>query len=145
MERSLTAAGVFGGLIEVDETYLGGKRKNMPKSKRAKMEGRGPTGKTTVIGAKDRETKDVAARVVSDTKSETLCRYVMEHSGEGSKVYTDDTSAYVRFDNHETVKHSVMEYVRGEVHTNGIESFWSLLKRGYIGTFHQFSAKHSAR
>ena len=69
----------------------------------------------------------------------------MERSEEGPKVYTDDASAYVRPDNHETVKHSVMEYVRGEVHTNGIESFWSLLKRGYIGTFHHFSAKHCAR
>ena len=69
----------------------------------------------------------------------------MERWEEGAKVYTDDASPYVRFDNHETVNHSVMEYLRREVHTNGIESFWSLLKRGCIGTFQHFSAKHCAR
>ena len=134
----------FVGPVEIDETYIGGKRKNMPKAKRAKMEGRGTVGKTAIVGAKDRATNRVSAKVLKNTKSETLSRFVMEHVTPETKLYTDDATAYSGFANHESVKHSIMEYVRGEIHTNGIESFWSMLKRSYIGTFHHFSAKHCA-
>ncbi len=140
-------AGSMTGPVEVDETYFGGKRKNMPKSKRAKLEGRGPVGKAAVVGVKDRLTKRVAVRVVGDTKSETLSDFIADHVNPGSKVYTDDATAYtglVDFD-HESVCHSVGEYVRGQAHTNGVESLWSMLKRGYVGTYHKMSFKHLHR
>lgn len=135
---------LFTGPVEVDEVYLGGKRKNMPK-KRAKLEGRGPVGKTPVIGIQDRKTNQVSARAVPDTTKNTLQVFVHDRIESSTMVYTEAASPYVSLDNHESVKHSIMEYVRGEVHTNGVESFWSLLKRGYIGTFHHFSAKHCQR
>ena len=140
-------AGFMTGPVEVDETYMGGKRRNMPKSKRAKLEGRGPVGKAAVVGIKDRLTKRVAVRVVGDTKSETLSGFISDHVNPGSKVYTDDATAYtglVDFD-HESVCHSVGEYVRGQAHTNGVESLWSMLKRGYVGTYHKMSFKHLHR
>ena len=64
---------------------------------------------------------------------------------DGAKVYTDDAAAYNGLENHETVKHSVSEYVSGMAHTNGIESFWSMLKRGYHGVYHKMSEKHLQR
>ena len=64
---------------------------------------------------------------------------------EGAKVYTDEHGAYIGLENHEVVKHSVGEYVKEQAHTNGIESFWSMLRRGYVGTYHQMSVKHLDR
>ena len=120
----------------------------MPKSKRAKMTGRGAKGKTAVAGARDRKTGKVSARVVADVEGGTLRRFVTDRVSNGATVYTDEARAYgalrFRFD-HEAVNHSVSEYVRGQVHTNGIESFWAALKRGYLGTFHHFSEKHMNR
>ena len=109
--------------------------------------GRGTVGKATVVGAKDRATKRVSAQVVEGTDARTLQGFVHEHAEEGATVYTDDARAYrgmggVR---HEAVRHSTGEYVRDMAHTNGIESFWSMLKRGYQGTYHQMSAKHLNR
>ncbi|MCY3968811.1 MAG: IS1595 family transposase [Acidobacteria bacterium] len=135
----------FDGPVEVDETYVGGLRKNMSKAQRAKLEGRGPVGKTAVIGVKDRKTGKVAARVVRNTDGETLRGFVHEHTAEGAEVFTDDASGYRGLPNHETVKHSVGEYVAGRVHTNSIESFWSMLKRAHKGTFHKLSPKHLQR
>ena len=137
----------MSGPIEVDETYFGGKRKNMPKSKRAKLEGRGPVGKTAVVGAKDRKTKKVSARVVEDTKAETLLGFIRNTAVPGAEVFTDDATVYENLAGyiHESVNHSGKEYVRGDVHTNGIESLWSMLKRGYIGTYHKMSPKHLHR
>ena len=140
--------GVFDGPVEVDETYFGGRRKNMSNRRRKELRGtgRGPVGKTAVVGAKDRRTKKVAAKVVEHTDSATLHGFVGEHAAPGAKVYTDDASAYngMAFD-HETVKHSLAEYVRGDVHTNGIESLWSMMKRAHTGTFHKISPKHLDR
>ena len=135
----------FDGPVEADETYFGGKRRNMPKSKRAKLEGRGPVGKTAVVGVKDRTTKKVSAKVVTDTTSETLQGFVLDHSRPGAKLYTDDATAYESLPNHESVKHSLQEYVKGDCHTNGVESFWSMLKRAHRGTFHRLSPKHLHR
>ena len=136
----------FSGPVEVDETYVGGKRRNMHNAQRRELEGRGPVGKTAVVGAKDRATKAVAARVVARTDKETLQGFVKEHAAPEATVYTDDATAYesLPFD-HETVKHSLAEYVRGDVHTNGIESLWSMLKRAHKGVFHKFSPKHLDR
>ncbi len=137
--------GQFDGPVEADESYFGGKRRNMAKSKRARLEGRGPVGKTAVVGIKDRATKKVRAKVVQDTTRETLQGFVRENIQPGAKLYTDDATAYEGFPNRESVKHSLQEYVRGDAHTNGVESFWSMLKRAHVGTFHRLSPKHLHR
>ena len=103
-------------------------------------------GKTAVVGAKDRATKQVVAKVVRATDSATLQGFVQEHADRQARVYTDEASAYETLPfEHEAVKHSVSEYVRGQAHTNGVESFSSMLKRGYHGTFHKLSPKHLDR
>ena len=135
----------FKGPVEVDETYVGGKRRHMPKAKRAKLEGRGTVGKTAVVGMKDRKTNKVSAEVVPDTTAKTLQGFVHDRIKPDAQVYTDDASPYASLDNHESVRHSHMEYVRGPVHTNGVESFWSMLKRSYHGTFHHLSEQHLHR
>ena len=137
----------FSGPVEVDEAYFGGKRKNMSNAKRATLTGRGPKGKQAVVAAKDRETNQVVARVIDRTDGETLRGFVDEHTSDDAKLYTDDASAYGGTGReHETVKHSAAEYVRyldGErIHTNGVESFWSMLKRAHKGVYHRLSPKH---
>ena len=140
--------GDYSGPVEVDESYFGGRRRNMSNRKRKALEsaGRGPVGKTAVVGVKDRATKQVAAKVVRSTDKETLQGFVKDHATPEATVYTDDAPAYDSLPfNHATVKHSVAEYVNGMVHTNGIESFWSMLKRAHKGTFHKISPKHLDR
>ena len=99
-------------------------------------------GKTTVVGAKDRATKQVAAKVVERIDSATLHGFGIDHTAAGATVYSDDDRAYesLPFD-HESVKHSLSEYVKGDTHTSGIESLWSMLKRAHKGTFHKLSPK----
>ncbi len=135
----------LAGPVEADEAFFGGKRRNMSKAKRKSLTGRGAVGKTAVAGIKDRASNQVQARVVENTKSETMSRFIMEHVKPGTTIYTDDALTYQALPNHETVKHSVGEYVRGKAHTNGVESFWSMLKRAHMGTFHKISAKHLNR
>ncbi len=137
----------FKGPAEADESYFGGLRKNMPTSKRKKMTGRGTAGKTAVVGVKDRKTKKVAAKVVRNTDGATLQEFVREHVEPGAAVYTDDALGYGGLTEYErgTVRHSVGEYVSGHVHTNGMESFWSMLKRAHKGVYHKISPKHLQR
>lgn len=135
------------GPVEADETYMGGKRRNMHNSKRGETTGRGSVGKTAVAGIKDRNTGQVAARVVDSVDSENVHGFVRDHAEAGATLYTDEARAYNGMPEytHETVNHSVSEYVNGKAHTNGIESFWAALKRGYHGTFHHLSEKHLHR
>ena len=145
---TVPSAGEFAGPVEVDETYMGGKRKNMSNAQRKALAGtgRGAVGKVTVVGAKDRGTRQVSAKVIESNDKATLQGFVVENAADGATVYTDEASAYTGMPfNHDSVKHSMKEYVRGMVHTNGIESFWSMLKRAYIGTYHKLSPKHMNR
>jgi len=135
----------FSGPVEVDETYIGGKRKNMSKAKRKEMRGSGTVGKTAVVGMKDRSTNEVRARVVEDTRGETLRGFALSNTEPYTKIYTDEARVYKKLPNQESVRHASFEYVRGDVHTNGVESFWSMLKRGYVGVFHKMSPKHLQR
>lgn len=140
------AGSPFGGPVEIDETYMGGMRKNMPKSKRKMLTGRGAVGKTAVVGVKDRETNKVSAMVVQSTDAPTLHGFVEGVTSPDAQVYTDDAAAYVGIDRaRESVNHSVGEYVRDMAHTNGKESHWATLKRGYNGIYHKMSPKHLHR
>ncbi len=134
--------GPESGPIEVDETYIGGKPKNMHKGKREAKAAIAPiggiSGKAIVMGMRDRETRRVRAKVIPNVKRVTLQAEILENIEKKSTVYTDAAFGYYELAHkdfvHDTVNH-VNEYVRGQVHTQGIENFWSLLKRGLNGTY----------
>ena len=137
---------LMAGPVEVDESFFGGLEQNKHSSKKLRA-GRGPVGKTAVVAAKDRASGRVDAKVVDSTDAETLQPFVVERTEPDAEVFTDEHGAYrgltgVR---HRSVKHSVGEWVDGQAHTNGVESFWSMLKRGYHGTYHHLSEKHLQR
>jgi transposase-like protein len=132
------------GIVEVDETAIGGKDKNRHWAKKRHIPG--VHGKTTVIGAIARK-GNVVCQVIEKADAATLGSFVRKTvSGKVDLVATDEHRGYVHLDaigyQHEAVNHGIGEYVRGNVHTNNIESFWSLLKRGIVGTFHNVSADY---
>jgi transposase-like protein len=133
---SFLKLGFDGGPVEVDETFIGGKVGNMHQSKRAKLGGkrRGVTGKAIVVGMLERKGK-VRTEVVMERTQSVLRALVSKHLDPGATLVTDEWGGYVGTEFvHEVVNHAE-EYVRGHVHTNGIENFWSLLKRGLNGTY----------
>ena len=135
----------LGGIVEVDETYVGGNDKNRHRDKKTGVRGRGDPGKTPVVGAVRRK-GNVVARVVESASRAILEGFVKETvSTRVSLLCTDDWAGYNRLHYrfpHRTVDHSVGQHVVGAVHTNTIEGFWSILKRGVVGTFHKVSKKY---
>lgn len=139
----LKMGGSQSGPVEVDETFVGGRIGNMHASKRPVSRGfsgkaTGGSAKAIVMGMLDRETRQVRAQVIPNVERETLQNEILAAIESKSTVYTDKWSGYRTLAErdfvHETVNH-LEEYVRGQVHTNGIENFWSLLKRSLKGTY----------
>jgi IS1 family transposase len=135
----------LGGIVEVDETYVGGSDKNRHWDKKIGTRGRGAEGKSAIVGAVKRK-GNVVARVVEKTDGPTLARFVRETvSTKVSLLCTDAFPAYNRLKHrfpHQTVDHSIGQHVIGAVHTQTIEGFWSLIKRGIMGSFHKVSHKY---
>lgn len=136
-----TGGGLLGGEVEVDETFIGGKARNMHKGKREQLRGRTWHGKAAVMGLLERHPEKGKSRVrtalVRTTRRHELSTHIEKHIEDGAKVYTDAHPSYDRlgvYYQHQVIDHAEA-YVRGEVHTNGMENFWSLLKRAIRGTY----------
>ena len=132
-------------VVEVDETYIGGKNKNRHNSKKVKnAQGRSLKDKSAVVGMVQRQGK-VNAHHVPDTKTKTLTEQIVKYVKETAQLYTHDWMGYnkvAKMYNHDFVNHGISEYVQGDVYTNTIEGFWAGLKRGVLGIYHSWSKKY---
>ncbi len=135
------------GEIEIDECYVGGKEANKHEADKLNM-GRGAVGKVPVLGLRERG-GDTLAMPVASANIEEIYKAIYDNVEVGSQLYTDEHAAYADLDGlffkHEAINHSAGEYVRGNAHTNGIESVWAVLKRGLHGVYHHASRKHLGR
>ena len=145
-EACASDSGKLTGIVEVDEAFIGGREKAKHASKRTHPGG-GPGGKATVIGLRQRGGRSIA-KPVAGTDRATLHTAIRHHVTAGATIYTDEHSGYegLRGYGRGTVKHSMGEYVgAGDIHINGAESMWAVLKRSIHGTWHQVSVKHLGR
>lgn len=163
---SKRSAVLLEGIIEADETFIGGKESNKNQcayAKRKKVDtkrendklgiktkatgGRGSDKKTPVLGAVSRD-GEVITRVVNDTTSKTISKFIKDSVEKGATLITDEWQSYTKVGkeyNHETIQHKIGEYVRGYFHTNTIEGFWNMLKKQISGIHHSVSPKHLHR
>ena len=136
----------LSGIVEVDETFVGGKPRRFHGSRKTNKATKKP--KTAVLGLLERNGK-IRPKVIADVTGDTLKAAIAEHVKPGSRIMTDDWSGYRGLKHegwqHDSVKHSMYEYVRGDVSTNGIEGFFGILKRGLNGIYHSVSRKHLHR
>jgi transposase-like protein len=143
-----------GRMVEADETYIGGKEKNRHVKKQRSQDspdlsndGKPYNKKKVVIGIVERGGK-VLLKLVPNAQADNMVPFIQDNVAEGTKVYTDEHVSYSQLHKiytHETVTHSLKVYKVGDVHTNTIENFWSVLKRGLYGIYHQVSEKHLER
>ena len=132
----------FGGIVEVDETYIGGRTKGRT--------GRGAGNKIPVVGMKERTSGKVRLKALKDVSQSSLAAFIRQHAKPRTTVYTDEFASYEWIDSsefaHDAVKHSETYVKYGpigqQIHTNGVEGVWSLFKRGIVGQFHKISEKY---
>lgn len=151
LQRIRTCFGIknekqMSGTVEADETFVGGKNKNRHADKKVQYsQGRSFKDKTPVLGLLERESKQVRLTVVSSTSKKDIQPFIGENVEKGSNFYSDEWLGYNGLNsryNHRIIDHAKKQYVDGDVHTNTIEGFWSIFKRGIIGIYHKVTRKH---